>query len=80
MRKFQVYNISFQFTKFLRHHLMPDCEKVAEMATSKATLLMVYNLPCNPVEEIIGPVVRCLKEAGEIVLCPCETFWIRFIL
>lgn len=77
MRIFQVYTISFQFTEF---QLMLDCEKVAEMATSKATFLTAYDLPCDPVEEIVRPVVRCLKEAGKIALCPCETFWIRFIL
>lgn len=40
----------------------------------------VYNIPGNPVEQIVCPVVWSLKEAGEIILCSGETFGILLIL
>lgn len=40
----------------------------------------LLHTPADTVEQIISPVVRSLKEAGEIILCACETFEILLIL
>lgn len=40
----------------------------------------LLHIPVDIVVQIINPVVRSLKEAGEIILCACETFDIVLIL
>lgn len=59
---------------------MVQYKMLSEILTTQATQFLVNHLPFDRVEEIVRLVVWRLKEAGEVVLCPCETLWIWLIL